>query len=141
MSEELAKLAAEQAAIRKQLQELEEELKKEGQTNTGGLNGIQNKMEQTETDLVNKIINNETIKRQKEILTRLLESEKAQKERELDEKRESHEAKNENISNPSKILEYNSIKLKEVELLKTVPPSLKSFYKSKVNEYFYNFED
>ncbi len=141
MSEELAKLAAEQAAIRKQLQELEEELKKEGQTNTGGLNGIQNKMEETETDLVNKIINNETIKRQKEILTRLLESEKAQKERELDEKRESHEAKNENISNPAKILEYNSIKIKEVELLKTVPPSLKSFYKSKVNEYFYNFED
>ena len=53
-------------------------------------------MEQTETDLVNKIINNETIKRQKEILTRFLESEKAEKERELDEKRESNEAKNEN---------------------------------------------
>ena len=45
------------------------------------------------------------------------------------------------ISNPAKFFEYNSIKIKEVELLKTVPPSLKSFYKNKVNEYFYNFED
>jgi ketol-acid reductoisomerase len=95
--------------------------------------------EETETDLVNKLISQETIKRQEEILTRLLESEKAEKEREMDEKRQSNEAKNENYSNPEKFFEYNSIKLKEVELLKTVPPSLKTFYRNKVNEYFYNF--
>ncbi len=141
MSEQLAKMAAEQEAIRKQLQELIGKLKEEGKTNTGNLNDLQNKMDETETDLVNKIINNETIKRQKEILTRLLESEKAEKERELDEKRESNEAKNEIYSNPAKFFEYNSIKIKEVELLKTVPLSLKIFYKNKVNEYFYNFED
>ncbi|MFA4853654.1 MAG: hypothetical protein WC599_14150, partial [Bacteroidales bacterium] len=141
MSEQLAKLAAQQEVIRKQLQELMEQLKREGQTNTGELNELQNKMEETETDLVNKIISDETIKRQKEILTRLLESEKAEKERELDEKRESTEAKNEIYSNPGKFFEYNSIKIKEVELLKTVPPSLKPFYKNKVNEYFYNFAE
>jgi hypothetical protein len=141
MSEQLAKLAAQQEAIRKQLQDMIEQLKEEGKTNTGDLNGLQDKMEETETDLVNKIINSETIKRQQEILTRLLESEKAEKERELDEKRESNEAKNENYSNPAKFFEYNSIKINEVELLKTVPPSLKSFYKNKVNEYFYNFGD
>lgn len=141
MSEQLAKLAAEQEAIRKQLQDLAEQLKEEGKTNMGNLNDLQNKMDKTETDLVNKIINNETIKRQKEILTRLLESEKAEKERELDEKRESNEAKNENYSNPAKFFEYNTIKVKEVELLKTVPPSLKTFYKNKVNEYFCTFED
>jgi len=141
MSEQLAKLAAQQEAIRKQLQELADELKKEGNTNTGNLNALQKEMEKTESDLVNKIINNETIKRQKEILTRLLESEKAEKERELSEKRESNEAKNEIFSNPSLFLEYKSIKMKEVELLKTVPPSLKIFYKNKVNEYFCTFED
>jgi hypothetical protein len=98
-------------------------------------------MEETETDLVNKIISDETIKRQKEILTRLLESEKAEKERDWDEKRESNEAKNEIYSNPAKFFEYNRIKIKELELLKTVPPSLKPFYKNKVNEYFYNFAE
>ena len=141
MSEQLAKMAAQQEAIRKQLQELSDQLKKEGQTNTGELNELQNKMEETETDLVNKIISSETLKRQQDILTRLLESEKAEKEREMDEKRESNESKNEIFSNPTQILEYKSIKIKEVELLKTVPPSLKIFYKNKVNEYFYNFED
>lgn len=141
MSEELAKLAAQQAAIRNQLKELTDQLKEEGKTNTGGLNDLQSKMDETEKDLVNKILNTETIKRQQEILTRLLESEKAEKERELDDKRESNEAKNEIFSNPGKFFEYNSIKTKEVELLKTISPSLKSFYKGKVNEYFYNFGD
>jgi len=141
MSEQLAKLAAEQEAIRNQLKELTEQLKEEGKTNTGDLNDLQNKMEKTEKDLVNKILNSETINRQKDILTRLLESDKAEKERELDDKRESNEAKNDNYSNPSKFFEYNRIKTKEVELLKTIPPSLKIFYKGKVNEYFYNFED
>lgn len=138
LSEQLAKLAAEQEAIRNQLQEMMEQLKEEG-SKTGDISDMMNKMEETETDLVNKILSGETMERQKEILTRLLESEKAEKERELDEKRESNEAKNEIYSNPEKFFEYNSIKLKEVELLKTIPPSLKSFYRNKVNEYFYNF--
>jgi len=29
----------------------------------------------------------------------------------------------------------------EVELLKTIPPTLKPFYKTKVNQYFINFEE
>lgn len=139
LSEQLAKLAAEQEAIRKQLQEMMEQMKEDGNTETGGLNDLMNKMEESETELVNKMLSGETLERQKEILTRLLESEKADKERELEEKRESNEAKNEIYSNPEKFFEYNSIKLKEVELLKTIPPSLKTFYKNKVNEYFYNF--
>jgi hypothetical protein len=139
LSEQLAKLAAEQEAIRNQMQEMMEQMKEEGSTETGDMTEMMNKMEETETDLVNKILSGETMDRQKEILTRLLESEKAEKERELDEKRESTEAKNELYSNPEKFFEYNSIKLKEVELLKTIPPSLKTFYRNKVNEYFYNF--
>lgn len=139
ISEQLAKLAAEQEAIRKQLQEMMEKMKEDGSTETGDMNDLMNKMEESETELVNKMLSGETLERQKEILTHLLESEKAEKERELDEKRESNEAKNENYSNPEKFFEYNSIKMQEVELLKTVPPTLKTFYKNKVNEYFYNF--
>jgi len=142
MSEQLARMAAMQEAIRQQLQQLQNELKKEGQYgNQGNLDKLKKDMEQTEKDLVNKIISNETIKRQQEILTRLLESEKAQLEREMDEKRESNEAININKSNPNNFLEYKRLKLKESELLKTIPISLKSFYKNKVNEYFYNFEN
>ena len=97
-------------------------------------------MEETETDLVNKLISQETIRRQQEILTRLLDYEKAEKERDQDEKRQSNEAKSEFIRNPNAFLEYNRLKEREIELLKTVPPTLNPFYKSKVNEYFNNFE-
>lgn len=140
MSQELAKMAAQQEAIRKELEKMADQINKDGKGG-GNLGKLAEKMEETETDLVNKMLSNETIKRQQEILTRLLESEKAEKEREMDEKRQSNEAKNENLSNPEEFLEYNRLKQKETELLKTVPPSLNPFYKTKVNQYFNNFED
>jgi hypothetical protein len=93
-------------------------------------------MEETEKDLVNKRISVETMKRQQQILSRLLESEKAEQEREQDEQRKSNEAKNEILSNPGEFLEYKRVKEKEMELLNTVPPSLTPYYKEKVNNYF-----
>jgi len=141
MSEQLARLAAEQEAIRKMLQQYGEDQKKEGAGNSGEISEMMKKMEQTETDLVNKMLSNETLKRQQEILTRLLESEKAEKERELDEKRKSNEAIEKNYSNPNQFFEYNRLKSKELELLKTIPVTLTPFFKYKTNEYFYKFED
>ena len=102
---------------------------------------LADKMEETETDLVNKMLSQETIKRQEEILTRLLESEKAEKERELDEKRQSNEGKDEQKRNQNQFLEYNRLRQKETELLKTVSPSLNPFYKEKVNLYFNKIEN
>lgn len=140
-SEQFARMAAQQQAIRQQLQQLRDEMAKEGKGETGGMNKALQDMEQTETDLVNKRITQQTIMRQKEILTRLLESEKAQREREKEERRESTEAKNQNYSNPKDFFEYNKVRTRETELLKTVPPTLNSFYKNKVSVYFYNFEE
>ncbi|MHC1706753.1 MAG: DUF4175 family protein [Bacteroidales bacterium] len=141
MSEQLARMAAQQEAIRKELQKMRDEIAKDGKGNAGNLNKIIQDMEQTETDLVNKMITNQTLMRQKEILSRLLESEKALREREKEERRESTEAKNQLYSNPKNFFEYNKIKSKETELLKTMPPTLKPFYKNKVSAYFYNFEE
>jgi cell division protein FtsB len=140
MSKELAQLAAQQEAIRKELQKMADQINKEGK-GAGSIGKLAEKMEETETDLVNKMINQETINRQEEILTRLLESEKAEKEREMDEKRQSNEAKSENFSNLSEFIEYKHLKQKETELLKTVSPALSPFYKTKVNQYFNNFKD
>jgi hypothetical protein len=126
-------MAAQQEALRRQLQQMMDQMKNKGQ-NPGG--NLADMMEQTEKDIVNKSITQETMKRQEDILTKLLESEKAEREREQDEKRKSTEAKNENLSNPSQFLEYKRMKEKELELLNTVPPSLTPFYKEKVNNYF-----
>ncbi|MDQ3190626.1 MAG: DUF4175 domain-containing protein [Bacteroidota bacterium] len=140
-SQELAKLAAQQAQLRQQLQKLSQELQKDGKGSGGNLDKLSKQMEETETDLVNKRITQETLKRQQEIMTRLLEAENAEREREMDEKRESKQAKNEEFSNPKDFLEYKMLKQKEAELLKTVPPSLNPFYKNKVTEYFNNIEE
>ncbi|MBS1635109.1 MAG: hypothetical protein JST26_04235 [Bacteroidetes bacterium] len=133
MSEQLAKMAAQQEAIRRQMQQLMDQIKGKGGNPGGNLADL---MEQTEKDLVNKHITQETMKRQQEIMTKLLESEKAEREREQDEERKSNEAKNQNYSNPTQFLEYKRMKEKELELLNTVPPGLTPYYKDKVNNYF-----
>ena len=134
MSEQLAKMAAQQEALRRQMQQMMDKIKKEGGSNPGG--NIAEMMEQTEKDIVNRQITQETMKRQQDIITKLLESEKAEREREQDEKRKSNEAKNEILSNPTQFLEYKRLREKELELLNTVSPSLTPYYKQKVNEYF-----
>lgn len=134
LSEEFAKMAAEQERIRRALQEMQEKMKQEGGKLPGG--DLPGKMEQTEMDLVNKQITEQTIQRQKEILTRLLETEKSMREQDLDEERKGETAKDYTNEIPRAFEEYLRLKEKEVELLKTVPPKLYPYYKQEVGEYF-----
>jgi hypothetical protein len=136
-SEQFARMAAEQAAIREKLGQYMESLEKNG-VGSGGLNDALKEMEKTEEELVNKILNNESIERQKDILTRLLKSEKAEMKREKKMERESSEAKNVKRSNPEGFLEYKRKQGGETELLRQANPKLKSFYQKKVNAYFFN---
>ncbi len=140
-SEQLARLAAQQEALRNQLQQYMDGLKEQGIGDQGDMKRMIGDMERTETDLVNKMITNQTLLRQQEILTRLLESEKAERVRELEEQRESKEAKNQKISNPEEFFKYKGIKDNQTEILRSIPPGLKPFYKRKVNDYLFNFED
>lgn len=134
LSEDLAKMAAEQERIRRALQEMQEKLKKEGGKIPGG--DLPGKMEQTEMDLVNKQITEQTIRRQNEIITRLLEAEKSMREQNQDQERKGETAKDYAKELPRNFEEYLRLKEKEVELLKTVPPKLFPYYKKEVSEYF-----
>jgi len=167
LSEELAKLAAEQEAIRRAMQQQQKGNQKGGKGGEGsGTEGQQGKpqpngeqsggekdgkegengqkdggkagklMEETEKDLVNKKIDDELLRRQQEILTRLLESEKAQRERDQDEKREAQQAQDRPTNQPKQFDEYIKLKEKQTELLKTIPPALNPYYKYEVDEYF-----
>ena len=135
-NKEIAKMAAEQSAIRRALEQVRNELNKDGSGNGNKLNPLIEELEHQEKDLVNKRLNNHMIDRQQEILTRLLESDKALTERGLEEKRESQPGKNENYSNQIKFQEYNKEKLRQVELLRAVDPVYKKYYKDRANEYF-----
>lgn len=135
-NKEIAKMAAQQSAIRKRLEQMRNELNKDGKGTGNKLNPLIQELEEQEKDLVNKRFDRDLIKRQKDILTRLLESEKALIERGLDEKRESKEGKNENYSNQIQFEEYNKEKLRQIELLRSVDPTYKKYYKDRANEYF-----
>lgn len=136
VSEQLARMAAQQEALRKMLQQYGEELQKQGDVNQQGIQKMLQEMEKTETELVNKIINQQTMKRQQEILTRLLESEKAEMKREQEERRESNEGKDMPKPDPAKYFDSIGLPSKETELINTIPPSFRSYYKNKVNSYF-----
>jgi hypothetical protein len=133
LSEELAEMAAEQERIRRAMQELQEQMKQDGSTPGGDL---PSKMEQTEMDLVNKQLTDQLIKRQREILTRLLETEKSLREQDMDDERKGETAKDYDEEVPQAFEEYLRLKEKEVELLKTVPPKLYPYYRKEVDEYF-----
>lgn len=142
MSSEFAKMAAQQEQIRRMMQEYGQELKNQNGGNSKlakEIDDIMRQMEQTETDLVNKTITKQTIQRQQQIMTRLLQHEKAELQREKEERRESTEGKE--IYQPSQgdLEEFKKLQKQNMELFHTTPPSLNTFYKNKVNDYFFKF--
>jgi len=140
MSEQFARMAAEQEALRRALNDYMQELQGQGIKDLGEFSELMEEMEKTEEELVNKLLNNNTLLRQEQITTRLLESEKAEMEREQEERRESTEAKKQIFGNPTLFLEYNKLKEREQEMLRYSTPLLQPFYKQKVNEYMINQE-
>ncbi|RYU89337.1 hypothetical protein EWM62_13470 [Mucilaginibacter terrigena] len=136
MSEQFAKMAREQQMIRQSLQQINKENNKDGTNGLGSLDKISKEMEQTENDLVNKRITNEALKRQQQIQTRLLEAEKAEQEREQDQKRESRAAGNMPPGYIKALQYYEQVKAKQTEQIKTVPAALNLYYRQKIKHYF-----
>jgi hypothetical protein len=135
--EQLGRIAAEQSAIKKQLLEMAQELNKDGSGKGNSLNQLVKKIEAVESDIINNNVSLSSIKRQEEIKIKLLELDKASKEENEEEKREAQESLDDYKKNNSSLFEeYLQIKQGETELLKTIPPNLKPYYKNKVNEYF-----
>lgn len=142
MSSELAKMAARQEQIRRMMQEYGQRMKEE----SGGdprlareIDEMIRQMEQTETDLVNKTITRQTIQRQQQILTRLLQHEKADLQREKEDRRESKEAHDMYQPSQGDLERYKKLQEKNIDLFRSNPPSMSNYYKQKVNDYFFKF--
>lgn len=134
-SKEFAQMAARQAALRKALREKQKELQERGK-GSKELQDIIDQMDKVEIDLVNKKLTNETLRRQQDILTRLLEHDKAERERGLDEQRKAEAAREKERTMPPSLEEYLKKREAEIEMYKTVSPALKPYYKQLVEEYF-----
>ncbi len=133
-SEEFARMAARQAALRRALEEKQKQLREQGKGEQG-LQDVIDQMDKTETDLVNKRLTNEILKRQQEIMTRLLEHEEAERQQKMEKQRESRTAEEKPRELPPELQEYLKERASEVEMYKSVSPELKPYYKFLVEEY------
>ena len=136
LSEELARMAAEQEMIRQGMQQMLKEMKQNGQLGDDGLNQIIKDMEKLEEEIVNKRITNKTIEMNRKILSRMLESEKAQQKRDQDEKRKSNEYKGSKFDRQVDELFYQQMLKQNQEFLKQNPIQYRPYYKSKINQYY-----
>jgi len=136
LSEKMVRMAREQNLIRRALEDFTKNLMTEGVRELGNLQKLAKDMEQSETELVNKKIQLETMNRQKDILARLLQADKSDRERELDDKRESRQGADFSPGAIPILKQLEKIKARETDYLKTVPPGLNSFYQLKVGDYF-----
>jgi hypothetical protein len=135
VSEQMARMARQQQAIRQQLEQLARQRNKDG-NKTSDIDKISKEMEQTESDLVNKKITEESLKRQQQIQSRLLEAEKAEQEREQDKQRESKAGQNTPPGYIKALQNYEQLKAKQTEQIQTVPSALNQYYKQKIKRYF-----
>lgn len=134
MSKQFAKGLAEQEKMQQMLQQMMNngKISPEAQKELKKINKM---MEETKKEIANKVVDKKTINRQAEIMTRMLEAEKAEKERETEKKRESKKPKEYKISNPQQAFDKSKDKLKFRESLKTTNLKLFNYYKNKYKEY------
>ena len=134
MNKKMAQMLAQQEVFRKMMQELGQGSKVGSETQKI-LSEINKMMKDNEKDLVNKNITPNLLERQKLILSRLLEAEKSENQREIEKKRKSKENKDVLLSNPEKYFEYNDRKHNFSELFEKNNVALKNYYNNKYKKY------
>lgn len=135
-SEEFAKMAQQQQMIREALQQLNSSENKDGKGSLGNLNQLIKEMKLTETELVNKRIEQATIDRQKNIMTKMLNADNADREQSEDQKRESKAGRDLPPSYQKMIEQFKKKQISELELQQKLPPDLNYYYKNKITDYF-----
>lgn len=137
---EFAKIAAQQQAIRnllKKIEENENSPNKSGKKPFGNeLKDAMDKMNETEKDLVNKRLYNEMLQRQRDIQVKLLESAKAEREQDEEQRRESERAKNIPPEAPLEFKQFIQNKKQNESQIQRTPVGLTPYFKSLAEKYF-----
>jgi hypothetical protein len=96
---------------------------------------VEQMVEESRKDLINRNISSELISRQNKILSRLLEAEKSEMERGEDEQRESKTAVEIKGNNPESYFELNNKGKSETEFSNPGSFNLSKFYEQKYNSF------
>jgi hypothetical protein len=134
MSKQIAKMLAEQEIMQQMLNEMmsDQTISPEA---AKMLREINRMMEENKNDLINRNITPNLLKRQEQIVTRMLEAEQSEFEREIDKKRKSQEARDYKVSNPEKAFQKTKKQARFNELLEYSNLKMHRYYKEKYQEY------
>lgn len=137
---QLQRLAQQQGAVQKSLQDLNKEAKESSESKklASNLESVLNEMKEVISGMNTQKIDDELIKKQDKILSKLLDAQKSINERDYEEKRESKEGKVFNLTSPEKIILSNQ-QAKDIlreELLKSVKEGYSKDYQDLIRRYF-----
>lgn len=141
VSEAFARAAAKQEMIRRMFQEKMQKEKQNNPGSSGLYNQVLGDMERTERDLVNRILNDQVLSRQKNIESRLLEAENAELKRERDDKRDAKEG---DVFDPflgDSLEDHIKKKMPGNDLLRFSYPEMRPYYKKKVQDFLFDMEE
>jgi hypothetical protein len=137
---QLQRLAQQQGAVQKSLQDLNKEAKESSESKklASNLESVLNEMKEVISGMNTQKIDDELIKKQDKILSKLLDVQKSINERDYEEKRESKEGKVFNLTSPEKTILSNQ-QAKDIlreELLKSVKEGYSKDYQDLIRRYF-----
>lgn len=136
MTEEFVRMAQQQQLIREALQRINREENKNGKGKLGDLNQVVQNMKRTESDLVNKRIEEQTLSRQRDILKNLLDAENAQQEQDEDSRRQAKAASEYPPSYQKMLEKFKKVEMLQTETLQKLPLNLQHYYQQKISEYY-----
>lgn len=129
---EIIQMANEQQFLRDALRQMRKEVEGKGDLgNASKLKRIEEMLEKQREDMINSNVSRETIRRQEEIMVKMLEVEDSLREQGEEEKRESNHSDNDYDQDIDAIKEYLENKLKEIELYKRSNLDYNEFYLKK----------
>ena len=134
---EMQRMAGEQAALREALEKMSNEMGSR-QDIMGRLGELGSKMDEVVQDLIKQNVNRETIDRQREILSRMLDAQKSVREREYSKKRKAETAKKFMAIDPGALKNLSDLQQKKLQeaLKKSINEGYQSDYQNLIELYF-----
>lgn len=138
--EAMGRLAAEQGAVRKSLEQLTREASTSGQLSRmlGDLRKVAEEMREVQTDLAQGEVNPETLRRQEQILSRLLDSQRSTQERDFENRRKAQSGTNISHSSPGALdlsSQEGKSKLRR-DLMRALQEGYSREYEELIRKYF-----
>lgn len=140
MMAQMQRLAQQQEMIRKSLEQLNREARESGESKrlAGNLESILKEMKEVVSNLQSEKLNDELVKQQEKILSRMLDAQRSLNERDFEENRKSNTGQNTTRTSPPDLIlstEEGKNKLRD-ELQRAIREGYKKDYEDLIRKYF-----